>query len=279
MSKSIAAGVAAFVAGIGTMLLGGQILPIFAWYGQAAAAAIASAVWMLVGLHVAPRSRVVAGGLFSSGAVLMWWWSRGVVHSVSPYYGLTTFAAAIVAAGGAYLWFEVKHSGHPGDPAVLSLVFTTVLIGRSLLSEAPGLDRTLRMGVGDEVRVGTVATEDGSRFIWTPSSVTEIPPNNSIELDPGSGFVSGNDFVRISSDSERSRVCALFDDQDREDLAEEVRDQTTPGIFSTLPPGGRSCLSGEVWELVERQGNALSNQRGFTQRVRVLAFAAGPPAF
>lgn len=104
-------------------------------------------------------------------------------------------------------------------------------------------------------QVGFANASDGASFIWTPSSLEKIPPGSAIELDPGSGFVTSLRFVPILDDEKRSEVCAVFEKQDREKLATEIQRQMTPQIAGALPPGGRACRSGSVWNLVPEEGS------------------------
>ncbi len=95
--------VIAAVCAVGAALLIFQVtegLPF--WLAELVATVGAAVVWMLLGLKVAPRHRAVGPILFATGTAAAWYLTRGIVHSVSPYYGLVSLAGAVVAASLAW---------------------------------------------------------------------------------------------------------------------------------------------------------------------------------
>jgi hypothetical protein len=216
------------------------------WIAEAIATFFAAAVWMLVGLKLSPRSSARATVLFLAGTATAWFLSRGIVHSVSPYYGLTALASAVI--GAALVWTVV---GEGTRARVLSLAvpsLTLVLVALSILSRPHlGLTRTLSQADGDDRKVHITYIND-SIYAWTADPL-RTEGTVQVELDPGSG-ASVYRLQEVADTATRTAVCERFAHDTQSWVASEVDEGSIPAFVTRIGFREADCRTGHLWVLV-----------------------------
>lgn len=243
----IVAVVAAFAASIATaifvvQLTGGLAL----WLAESIESFLAAAVWMLVGLKLSSRSNASATALFLAGTAAAWFLSRGIVHSTSPYYGLTSLASAVV--GGAVVWIG---AGDGWRARIISLAVPGVTLGLIALVMLArpnlGVTRTLSQANGENREVHITYLDD-SIYAWAANPL-RAEGTVRVELDPGSGAGTFR-LQEIVDPVTRSSVCARFIADTRSLVASEVDGGHIPGFVTRIGFRIAECRTGHVWALV-----------------------------
>ncbi|MGH7460641.1 MAG: hypothetical protein ACREMA_06385, partial [Longimicrobiales bacterium] len=193
------------------------------WIGEAAASAVSAAVWMAAGLAVARRTRAAAPIIFLFGAALAWFLSRGIVHSVSPYYGLFSFSVACCAGG---LVWSVGLSP-PGRlyarlaAIAVSLVTPVTVVAVTLATPDLGVTRVLSDATSQSKRVSMLVVEHGrehTMYLWLPAGKTIVPGARdstvALEPDPGSG-PGRYRVIPLRNEAEIADLCKRFRVQSR----------------------------------------------------------------
>ena len=252
--------IAALAAAVSVMLL---ISPLAAteptWLSEAVVSLLTAAAWMLAGLSLAPRHRAAGVMLFLPGAACAWFLSRGIVHSISPYYGLLSLAAA--CAGAAFVWSARRRTvegRHAGVIAVM-VPLLTLLLGATAVLAAPtlGITRQLWANEADAeaVRVHIIHAErDGIHvvYLWARNDgpVTAASRGDravNLELDPGSGPGSYH-LARVRHPAEIERVCGDARTSTRDHIEAEIARGSIPRFITRLPFNLAACERGAIWE-------------------------------
>jgi hypothetical protein len=239
--------VAAPVASIGTALVILQVTrgrPF--WLAQAIAAAIAAAVWMAVGVRIAPRSPLIAGVLFFCGTGVAWFFCRGMVHSTSAYYGLTSLGAAI--AGGALVWIVMAEGLRDRLAAgAIPAVTMLVIAGNALTQPGLGVTRTL-VSLDGQSRSVQVTHVGDSTYLWTAEHLN-VTGKVSVEMDPGSG-AGEFQLQPVGGTATRARVCDEMSSMAQRTVASELAAGHIPPFVTKLPLRSANCADGHIWALL-----------------------------
>ncbi|MCC6244570.1 MAG: hypothetical protein IT353_17130 [Gemmatimonadaceae bacterium] len=215
------------------------------WLGEAVASLVAAAVWMVIGRRLAPPAPSAAIVLFVCGVAAVWFLSRGIVHSISPYYGLASIAAA--HGGASVTWAALARDARDRWRSVAVPITALVLIGSwQLATPSFGVTRTLWEPDGSE-RVVHVTSANGIPYMWTEAPLTESG-RIRIELDPGSG-ASEYRSQRVVDAATRTLVCDRFAQDTRTRIAAEVKSGAIPSAVTRLPFRTADCADGQLWAL------------------------------
>lgn len=216
------------------------------WFAEATAAGIAAAVWMAVGLRIAPRSPLTAGLLFFSGTGVAWFFCRGMVHSTSPYYGLTSLGAAM--AGGALVWTAMVHGLRDRMTGMAIPAFTMLLIAVSVLTQ-PALGVTRNLSTLDgQSRSVHVTHVGGVTYLWTTGNLS-VSGRVRVELNPGSG-AGEYQLQHVVDTATRARVCDALSSKMRQTVASELAGGHIPAFVTRLPLRSANCADGQIWALI-----------------------------
>jgi hypothetical protein len=224
------------------------------WLAEAIASCFVASVWMIAGLLVAKDRAVIAGPiLFLLGAAAAWMLARGIVHSVSPYYGLFSFAMACVAAMCAWL-LRVRHSSRVTRITALALPILVLMGGFGVALWNAPLAVTRRAQLADASFVRLPVVWDGidggrSLFAWNQRPL-QIGSGSTvrIELDVGSGFGTYR-LEEVRDLSGKSAVCAAFRERSRDVIRSDVSGGNVPAFITRLPVRYPNCDSGTVWRI------------------------------
>ena len=235
------------------------------WIGEALTGFVAAAVWMAVGMRIAPPHAAVSAALFLVGMACAWFLSRGVVHSVSPYYGLVSVASA--CAGGALAWAIMDRMRRHATP-VLAIAFPAValVVGAAIILATPALAVTRPLWNGDRepIRVHMITVDRGGNhavYLWTmtPASIAPSEPVR-VELDPGSGAGSYR-LVPVRGAAEIEQLCDGFRRKTREMIDGEVDGGSVPRFVTRIPFKLARCEEGALWEVTPVQAPAGAGTR------------------
>jgi len=252
---------AAFAAGFAIIVASAPLARIEpAWMGEALEAAIVAVAWTLAGLAVAGRhASRIAPTIFLLGAAMAWMLARGIVHTVSPYYGLLSFATACAAA--AAIWSvhgrRERSRSLRAIPVLLPITVVVIFFLNALLRAPIGIDGA----VGDDsvkvqLPVAPIGAETQRLYVWSKRSAA-LPARPDgivpIELDGDSGpsyyrvtEIVDSTRIRSACDALRAVPASLVDT--------EIHAGRTPAVMRILPIRYRECESGRIW-LAEPSGS------------------------
>jgi|CXWL01.1.fsa_nt_gi hypothetical protein len=211
------------------------------WLGEAIAAAVAGAVWMIVFARLGPVPFAGSVVSFLCGTGVAWLLSRGIVHSVSPYFGLVSVLAAISGAGIAWLAVAQERATVGGLVPATLLVATCLALGPPAL----GVQRTLTDAGQQSRRVHVHFVRD-TTYLWSAARLDPTTPVG-VELDPGSG--GGRYRLTPVTATTRALVCERFQAAARSLIGDEVAGGHIPRFITALPFRLADCNAGEIWEL------------------------------
>lgn len=236
---------AAGAASIGAALLLVQLTAVMPfWLGEAIAAAVAAAVWMLVFTVLAPNQFGGAVVSLLCGTAVAWLLGRGIVHSVSPYFGLVSVLAAITGAGIAWIG---RSSDRRTRTKAGTVVLVTLLAATSLALAPPALGKVRILTDADQHARGMhVVSVRDTVYLWTKAPLDPTTPVG-VELDPGSG--SGRYRLYPVVASTRAVVCDGFRAETRSMISDEVATGQIPRFITALPFHMADCSRGAIWEL------------------------------
>jgi len=238
--------IAALVASIMTGLLLLQLAPILPyWLTEALACAGAAAVWMLVASHIAPSPFGGSVLSFAVGTAVAWFFTRGLVHSTSPYYGLVALLAAILAAAATWLVIcrNRREQTIALTVAVLALLLAT---GGALATPVLGVVRTFTDDRGGSRSVHIHSVRD-TTYLWTEAVLDPSSPVH-VELDPGSG-AGRYRLLPVPAGANRRLICDGFRARTDSLVSSEVALGHTPRFVTALPFRMAACEVGHMWAL------------------------------
>lgn len=228
------------------------------WAAEASTSVVAAAIWMLVGLRVTGSTTQAGVTLFVAGAGLAWFLGRGIVHSISPYYGITSFAAACVGAALAWWVSRRRDDGVVAGAWAIVMPLFTLLLGAAATLGTPTLGVTRRMwhDSAGPLRAHVIAARgDSARtiFLWTADGSASIREADSmrvrLELDPGSGGRDGYRLARMRDAATLSAACNSFRQRTAQMVQQEIARGDIPPFITTLPLNVARCASGTMWEI------------------------------
>ncbi len=224
------------------------------WASEAFTGFVSAAVWMIAGMLVAPRHVVITATLFLVGMACAWFVSRGVVHSVSPYYGLVSIAAA--CAGGALAWASVNRTMGRRIPILASALPLGALIagaGVTLATPAVAVKRPLWNGDRDPTHVHllvTVRETASALYFWTETSAT-IDPSESIRVETDPGYGAGEyRLTQVRAAGEIDALCSEFREYTRAMIDSEIARGVIPRFMERIPYNSGRCEQGSMWHAV-----------------------------
>jgi hypothetical protein len=235
------------------------------WRAEAITSFLAAFAWMTAGLALSGVSRVAGILLFLPGAACAWFLSTGIVHSVSPLYGVFTFAAACV--GSALAWWLRARRTNPRLALSLPAIVLLVVLLRALATPALGVTRELTVRGERPVRVSVTSEQrqDGARIVvWRrrndisrDASPAEVV---GLELDPGSGPGSYR-LVRITDAARIAAICARLRDDTKRLVTSDIARGNLPSSAAALPRRAAPCERGVLWEAIPESGFGESRSR------------------
>ena len=247
---------AGFAAGVGVILLTSKVVSLEpTWMGEGVLSVLSAAAWMGAGLAVAQRNEIAAPFIFLPGAAVCWFVTRGVVHSVTPYFGL--FSILVSCLSAAVVWFLfVRHSDwrYARISAVaVPLVTAIIVAGASLAKPNLGVTRRLQDASSRNTHVHMVTFERNQQYptyLWTESTGTLRLGADSIiafEPDPGSGKGRYR-LTRVRNESEIEEICNRLRESARRGAEHEIAGGATPRFITRLPTRPVKCERGIVWQ-------------------------------
>ena len=246
---------AAAVAAFCVVLITGPVTNVGSpWLGESLTAFFAAAAWMSVGVRVAPRLPLAGAVLFVVGLGCAWFLNRGVVHSISPYYGLVPIASACV--GGAIAWVVMNRMTGRGA-FMLALVLPSIVLvavtAVTLATPALAATRDLWNGDRDPIRVPMLMTDRGGvgvMYLWTETATTiSLSERVRVEPDPGSGAGEYR-LTPVREPVAIDALCADFRNATRAMIESEIARGSTPRFVTLLPFNLARCEQGTLWEAV-----------------------------
>ena len=236
-----------------------------AWRSEFITSFVAAFAWMSAGLAFSGVSRVSGTLLFLAGAACAWFLSAGIVHSVSPLYGVFTFAAACV--GGALAWWLRARRTNARLALSLPAIALLVVLARAVATSTLGVTRELTVRGERPVRVSVTSEQEASGFhvqVWRqhddiaraalPADVVEI------ELDPGSG-PGRYRLVRITDTIRIGAVCSRLRDDTHRLVRQEIARGDLPEVAVAFRRRVAPCERGVLWEAIPDDGAGAATDR------------------
>ncbi|MGV3709359.1 MAG: hypothetical protein ACO1Q7_11000 [Gemmatimonas sp.] len=255
-SRIVLATVVAAIAGFAALFLLPNILPTDSPWSVPLSAFIVAGAWMSVGLLIARRTSAAGPIIFLPGAVCAYFFARGVVHSVSPWYGLIEFFSACLGAAiaGALLAHRRARLFGFAFPiatgvliSVLALCFAPQVLSRSITRNDGSTGTVLVFFDSNPRHGGYVIDPEGS------NSDVLVRDSVRIEMDPGSGNGSYR-LERMVSEADIMAACDAMKAFAESLLVREVARGSTAQWITRIPARAPRCRADRLWRIVQQPG-------------------------
>ncbi len=212
------------------------------WRVEAIGGLFAAAAWMAVGLKIAPRSSFVHAVLFLLGVGTAWVLCRHIVHSTSPYYGLTPVLLACVSSSVVWCAMARDRRARMLSLAIPGLALCGATLG-ALAWPTLGVTRSVTNAVGRAFTVH-IAVGQTPLYVWSTTAV-DVDSVVRIEMDPGSG-PSEYRLSRVTGTNVQ-QGCDAFRESSRALVRGEVANGAIPRAITWLPIRLSRCEQGYLY--------------------------------
>ncbi|HYW32857.1 MAG TPA: hypothetical protein VE869_15260 [Gemmatimonas sp.] len=227
-----------------------QIEP--AWLSESVQAVVIATAWMALGLAFLRRTAFVEFSLFVLGAACAWFLARGMMHSVSPYYGLVPYVAACVGGGVTWMAWGTRTLRERGM-AALTMLGCIAFSGVPLLSPPLGAVRSFETATGRRERAALAWAGAGSSRALYLRTDGAVSLDTLIEgrLDRDGSGPQPVTLRRIRGAGEARTICEGITNLAQSMIRNELASGTTPSFLIRLPVRWPDCLEGALWRVTD----------------------------